>query len=206
MTNCFSSFVVDALSANESVTVLYFYCHDKQFRSHTSILRSLLKQLYLRSNSKSLMEEFYDEHKSDRPCDGDGTAMKLYFDIFLKILSTSRTYLILDGLDMCTPDGIDVLFSAWRYVSKKSEKVLKLFISGRDRIDVRSKMDREFSSSSRGSGELSLELQPDHLKDIETYIHEQAESVAKDWGMWQISSQELVKHASAMIFDRASGR
>ena len=73
------SFVVDALSANNEVTVLYFYCKSKLFRNHMSILRSLLKQAYLRTDSKSIVEDFYLEHKFDNLCDGDGLTIQLYY-------------------------------------------------------------------------------------------------------------------------------
>lgn len=90
--------MVDALSANNDVTVLYFYCRSAPLRIHMSILRSLLKQVYLRTDRKALVEDLYAKHKEDTPCDGDESIIQSYYELFLEIVPTSRTCVVLDGV------------------------------------------------------------------------------------------------------------
>lgn len=203
------SFVIDALSANSNVTVLYFYCSSKQFRNHlsnhVSILRSFLKQLYLRTGSKKIMEEFYQQHKNHIPCDGSEKMITLYFDLFLKMLSTSQTYIVLDGLDECTEDGIDQLFSAWKHVSRRSHRVLKLFISSRNTDSISSRVNRELGMSQLGSAKLVHSLSVSSA-DIESFINDKFDEVAKEWNQWQSSSGELLTYAKSMLKEQANGR
>lgn len=209
LTSLNSSFVIDALSANTNVTVLYFYCSSKQFRSHlsnhVSILRSFLKQLYIRTGSKTIMEDFYQQHKNDIPCDGSENMIKLYFELFLKMLSTSQTYIVLDGLDECTEDGIDQLFSAWKHVSQRSHKVLKLFLSSRNTESISSRVNRELGMSQLGSAKFLHSLSVSN-SDIEHFISDKFDEVAKEWDEWQSSSGELLTYAKSMLKEQANGR
>jgi len=77
------------------------------------------------------MKDFYMDHKDDTPCDGNETAIRIYYELFLKLLPTARTYIVLDGVDVCTHDGIENLLNAWNYVSRRSHRVVKLFISSK---------------------------------------------------------------------------
>lgn len=203
------SFVIDALSANTNVTVLYFYCSSKQFRNHlsnhVSILRSFLKQLYLRTGSKTIMEEFYRQHKNEVPCDGSEKMITLYFELFLKMLSTSQTYIVLDGLDECTEDGIDQLFGAWKHVSQRSHKVLKLFLSSRNTESISSRVNQELGMSQLGSATFFHSLSVSN-SDIEHFINDKFDEVAKEWDQWQSSSGELLTYAKSMLKEQANGR
>lgn len=120
------SFMVDALAANNDVTVLYFYCRSTPLRNHMSILRSLLKQVYLRTDRKALVEDFYANHKEDTPCDGDESIIRSYYELFLEIVSTPRTYIVLDGVDECTADGIENLVNAWKFVFTSSRQTFRV--------------------------------------------------------------------------------
>ena len=118
--------MIDALSAHNDVTVLYFYCRGEPYQNHMSILRSLLKQVYLRTDRRALVEEFYSRHKEDTPCDGDESIIQSYYELFLEIIPTSLTYTVLDGVDECTADGVENLMNAWKFVSRRSGRVVKL--------------------------------------------------------------------------------
>ena len=123
--------MVDALSAKNDVTVLYFYCRSTPLQNHMSTLRALLKQVYLRTDRKALVEDFYAKHKEDTPCDGDESFIQLYYELFLEIVPTSRTYIVVDGVDECTADGIENLMNAWNFMSRRSRRVVKLLVSNR---------------------------------------------------------------------------
>ncbi len=199
--------MVDALSANGGVTVLYFYCRRKPFRNHTSILRSLLKQVYLRTNSKALVEDFYSKHKDETPCDGDASTIQSYYELFLEILPTSRTYIILDGVDECTADGIENLMNAWKFISKRSRRVVKLLVSSRQTETVTALLGREIYLRPQINAQLSLDLSSGQSSDLESYIDGQLEDVAKQWDMWQNSGgDEVFGRAKSMLMERASGR
>ena len=192
--------MIDALSANDGVTVLLFYCasrrpRDHTIRNHTSILRSLLKQLYYRTNSKALVESIYAKHKDEPPCDGDETRIQSYYKLFLEILPTSRTYIILDGVDECTADGIENFMNAWKFVSRRSRRVVKLFLSSRHTETITASIGREMNLN---SGQKS---------DLESYIDGQIEDVSKQWDMWQSSGgEEVLGHAKSMLIERTSGK
>ena len=202
--------MIDALSANKDVTVLYFYCRinlSKPFRSHRSILRSLLKQVYHRSDRKALVEEFYLKHMDDTPCDGDESTMQSYYELFLKIVPTSRTYIILDGIDQCTADGIENLMNAWKFVSRRSRRVLKLLVSSRRTKIVQASIEREMHLAPQVNTQLSLDSSSGQSSDLESYIDGQFEQVAKQWNMWQESGrQEKFGRAKSLIKERAHGR
>ena len=204
--------MIDALSANNDVTVLYFYCQSKRSRdhtsrNHTSILRSLLKQLYLRTNSRALVENFYSKHKDEAPCDGDEIRIKSYYELFMGILPTSRTYIILDGVDECTADGIENLMNAWNFISRRSRRVIKLFISSRQTGTIPALLGRQMYLKPQINAQLSLDSNSGQNSDLESYIDGQFEDVAKQWDMWQNSGEEeVLGHAKSMLMERASGR
>ncbi|MCJ1465148.1 hypothetical protein MMC07_003764 [Pseudocyphellaria aurata] len=200
-----SSFVIDALSANNNVNVIYFYCQNKQFRNHVSILRSFLKQLYLRTKFSVLMDDFYHAHRNDTPCDGTEQDIRSYLELFLRMISTSRTYMILDGMDECTDDGVENLFSAWKYISRRSSRVVKLFISSRDVDCIRTRVNRELHERPYSSAALSLSLNANQVSDVESFIESQSEQVAKEWDIWQSSSQEVLQYATSMIMEQSRG-
>ena len=201
------SFVVDALSANDQVMVLYFYCQSKLFRSHMSILRSLLKQAYLRTDSKQTLEDFYFEHRSDTPCDGDESVIQTYYQLFLDIIPTSRTYIVLDGIDECTPDGLDHLMHAWKFVSKRSRRVVKLFISSRPTKEIKAVIESEMRVQPHLNVQLSLDSSLDQIADLEDYVNNQIQKVAQQWDMWQNSREnEVLSRAKSLLLKQASGR
>lgn len=152
------------------------------------------------------MDDFYQTHRNDTPCDGSEKDIKLYLDLFLGMISTSRTYIILDGMDECTDDGIENLFSAWKYISRRSSRVVKLFISSRDVDCIRTRVSRELHKRSNSSAALSLSLNANQISDMESFIESQSEQVAKEWDIWQSSSQEVLQYATSMIMEQSRGR
>ena len=172
-----------------------------------SILRSLLKQVYLRSDRKALVEDFYFNHKDDTPCDGDESVIQSYYELFLKIVPTSRTYIVLDGIDECTADGIENLMDAWKFVSRRSRRVLKLLVSSRQTGLVQASIEREMHLAPQVNAQLSLDSSSGQNSDLESYIDGQFEQVAKQWDMWQNSGgQEVLGQAKSLLMERAHGR
>ncbi len=172
-----------------------------------SVLRSMLKQLYLRTDRKAVMEDFYYKHKDDTPCDGDESIIQSYYELFLEMLSTSRTYIVLDGLDECTADGIENLMNAWKFVSKRSRRVVKLLVSSRPTETVQASIGREIHLGPQINAQLSLDSSSGQSSDLESYIDGQIEEVAKQWDMWQNSGgEEILGRAKSMIMEGASGR
>lgn len=172
-----------------------------------SILRSLLKQLYLRTDRKALVEDFHSKHKDDTPCDGDESMIQSYFELFLEILPTSRTYIVLDGADECTADGIENLMNAWRFVSRRSRRVVKLLVSSRQTETVQASIGREIHLGPQIHAQLSLDSSSGQNSDLESYIDGQIEEAAKQWDMWQNSGgEEVLGRAKSMLMERASGR
>ena len=199
--------MIDALSANNDVTVLYFYFRRDSYRNHMSILRSLLKQVYLRADRKALVEEFYSRHKEDTPCDGDESIIQSYYELFLEIIPTSRTYIVLDGVDECTADGVENLMNAWKFVSRRSRRVVKLLVSSRRTEIVQASIEREIYLAPKINAQLSLDSNSGQNSDLESYIEGQIEEVAKQWDMWQNSvGEEQLSRVKSMLVERASGR
>lgn len=143
------------------------------------------------------------DHKDDTPCDGNETAIRTYYELFLKLLPTARTYIVLDKVDVCNHDGIENLLNAWDYVSRRSHRVVKLFISSRKNELIKPPMERLML---QGGSQLSLESNINQASDVDTYIDGQIEKVAKYWDLWQGSGEELTSHAKSMLKERAGGR
>lgn len=172
-----------------------------------SVLRSLLKQVYLRTDRKAPVDDFYAKHKEDTPCDGDESIIRSYYELFLEIVPTSRTYIVLDGVDECTADGIENLMNAWKFVSKRSRRVVKLFVSSRQTQIVQTSIGREIHLAPQVNTQLSLDSSSGQSSDMESYIDGQIEEVAKQWEMWQNSGgEEVLSRAKSVLMERASGR
>ena len=172
-----------------------------------SILRSVLKQAYLRTASKQIVEDFYLQHQSDPPCDGDVSAIESYYQLFLQIIPTSRTYIILDGVDECTADGLENLFHAWKHISRRSNRVVKLFVSSRRDERIEALVGSEMHMRPDFNAQLCLDSSLEQIADIEAYVRAQIERVAKQWDMWPNSREdEVLSRAKSLLLERASGR
>ena len=153
------------------------------------------------------MEGFYPKHKDEPPCDGDETRIQSYYELFLEILPTSRTYIVLDGLDGCTADGIENLMNAWRFISRRSRRVVKLFVSSRQTETITASIGREMYLTPQISVQLNIDSNSGQNSDLESYIDGHFEDVAKQWDMWQNSGgEEVLGRAKSMLMERASGR
>lgn len=152
------------------------------------------------------MDDYYQAHKNDTPCDGSEKDIQSYFQLFLGMISTSRTYVVLDGMDECTDDGFENLFSAWEYISRRSSGVVKLFISSRDVECIRTRLSRELHERPQASAALSLSFNANQISDVEAFIESQSERVAREWDIWQTSSQEILRYAKSMITEQSRGR
>lgn len=153
-----------------------------------------------------VIDEFYLAHKNDTPCDGSGEDIRSYLELFLGMLSTSRTYIVLDGMDECTEDGIENLLSAWKYISRRSRRVVKLFVSSRDSDYIRNLMNRELNERPQASAQLSLSINANQVSDVKAFIEGQSEQVAREWDIWQTSSHEILQYAKSMIMEQSRGR
>ena len=153
------------------------------------------------------MEDFYSNHKDDTPCDGDEAIIQSYYELFLEIVPTSRTYIVLDGIDECTADGIENLMNAWKFVSRRSRRVLKLLVSSRQTDVVQASIERELYLAPQVNAQLSLDSSSGQNSDLESYIDGQFEQVAKQWDIWQNSGgQEVLAQAKSQLMERAHGR
>lgn len=164
-----------------------------------------MKQLYLQTTSKNIVETFFLSHGKDIVCDGNETELRAYFDIFLQSLSTPRTYIVIDGADECSYDGLENLFTAWNYVSKRSRKIVKLFISSRKTSDIESAINRKLQIYPGGT-QLSLDLSHGQTTDIDRFIDGRIEEVSKQWEIWQNTGPNLFSAAKSMLMQRSNGR
>ncbi len=157
------------------------------------------------------MENFFHDHGKDAVCDGSETELRAYYDLFLQSLSTPRTYIVIDGADECTHDSLENLFTAWNYVSKRSRKIVKLFISSRKTSDIESAVERKLRIYPGGTS-LSLDLSHGQTTDIDRFINGRIEEVSKQWeiwqnaGTWQNTGTNLFSAAKSMLMKRSNGR
>lgn len=172
-----------------------------------SILRSLLKHVYLRTDRKALVVDFHANHKEDTLCDRDESIIRSYYELFLEIVSTPRTCIVLDGVDECTADGIESLMKASKFVSRRSRRVVKLFVSSRQTQIIQASIGREIHIAPQVNTQLSLDSSSGQNSDLKSYIDGRIKEVAHQWDMWQNSGgKEVLSRAKSMLMERASGK
>ena len=73
---------------------------------------------------------------------------------------------------------------AWRFVSRHSRRVVKLFVSSRRTERVRASVESEMHNKQpRVNAQLSLDSSLGQTADLENYVNGQIERVAKQWDM-----------------------
>lgn len=87
-----------------------------------------------------------------------------------------RTILVIDGLDEFEEQDMkDVVRILLRLV-KESERPVKIFISSRDRPDIRSEMSQAGETLSR------VVMADENRSDIERFVRERSEEIGSQWG------------------------
>ena len=191
------SFVIDALANNPRTTVLYFYCsyRSPDRCSECPILLSLLRQLYSLTTCPDAMNDYYEWRKfSSTPLTHTDAKNDLY-KIFIEMLFTPKTCIIIDGLDECKKTNTIEILNAWREIRHKSRKTLKLFLSSRPSTTV------ELNEGT----DTKLELTPNLTSsDLQLVLDKQLDHVRVDWAEWDNESISR-KYLKQSVVERAQG-
>lgn len=133
---------------------------DVSKRSHTGLLRSLIKQLFERSNrnSQALTQLF---GKGDQ----QPTSNQLLSTLYNMVSEFGHTYIVLDALDEC--EERDHLFEVLEEMGRWEDVNIHLLLTSRDEKDIKDSLE-------------SIDMNQDHIKlsaavtkeDIRTYIRE----------------------------------
>ena len=197
LTRKLRSFVIDALANNPRTTVLYFYCSYRSLDrcSECPILLSLLRQLYSITPFPDPMNDYHERRKfSSAHLSHTETRFDLY-KIFMEMLFTPQTYIIIDGLDECKETDIVEILNTWQEIRRKSKKTLKLFLSSRPSTRVK---------LNEGT-DVKLELSPSLTSsDLKMVLNNHLDHVRVDWAKWDNESGNREKLKQSLV-ERAQG-
>ncbi|KAL1962468.1 hypothetical protein VTN77DRAFT_9669 [Rasamsonia byssochlamydoides] len=144
---------------NLAVAYFYFKLDDVSKRNHTGMLRSLIKQLFERSNRNSqALTELFD--KRNQP-----TSSQLLSTLHDMISDFGRTYIVLDALDEC--EEREDLFEVLEEIGRWKAVNIHVLLTSRDEKDIKDSIE-------------PICMTQDHIKlsaavtkeDIRTYIRE----------------------------------
>lgn len=121
----------------------YFYCNYKEElrRDPASILRSLIKQLCLRSpnsNFPAPVQAVYTQRKQDSDLANLLSTTECKALLVKLAAGFPRTTIVLDALDECEPTTRESLFDALdSVVAEATTNPVKVFVTSRDDADLR---------------------------------------------------------------------
>jgi len=122
-------------------------------------------------------------------------------DIFLSTISelekTSRTYVIIDGIDECSDDDREDVLEAIRTISSYPQGIIKLFVSSRADTNLRSTFEAgkfvQFPLSAENIG-----------SDINSYIRGTVGKMVTE-GQLVVSDKDLIDEIISALVDGAQG-
>src|SRR5271156_2326736 len=158
-----SKFILDHLEElakpHKSVKVIYFFFSDRdeRFRTVSSILRSLLKQLL---TTPHLFRHVSDIVETDSSTDSEDTLWEILEAIFHTPIF-SKIYCVIDALDECDEGSREWLLRRIAKLAQasaqKQGRVLKLFVTSRPVMDIARKLDSFLCINLRANpGDLKL--------------------------------------------------
>jgi hypothetical protein len=177
----------------DSITVIYFYCsyQDAQRKSFLSLARAMLAQLL--KHEPTLLSYLYES------CVGSGQVSLVSTQLCAEILetclkTTSKVYIIVDGIDECDPSERKSLLSFFTSLIERDDlpgKIRALFVS-QDENDIR-KLLRTASV---------LRLTDSHNKsDIESYATQWSSKIQEKFRL----PNETTKYITSAVSDGSDG-
>ncbi|RGP66319.1 ankyrin repeat [Fusarium sporotrichioides] len=142
-----------------------------------NVLRSFVRQLAIIPNHPKkmvafLIKRYQDMEKIKQPFD-----KKLCEESLLQLVHLlPRTVIVLDGLDEFDKEDMKTIMETMVKLLKESRRPLKMFISSRDRSDIRS------SLSNAGSMLATIAIADKNEPDIEKFVKQRVKEIGEDWG------------------------
>lgn len=144
MSRCIGSRVIDHIAVKKDDHYLtYFYCirnsAELERAEPAQIARSLMRQMSrLKSERRffNVATEVYEQREQKSFADGP-LRFEKSIELIIKLTSQYMiTSIIIDALDECDPKTRYQLFEGLTSITKKSSKLMKIFISNRDDKDL----------------------------------------------------------------------
>ena len=187
-----------------SEPLVYFYCArstaEPERGNPEEILRSILRQLSCPAPGLSIWEPVQRKYMALRY---DGCEpRKLTFDETRKfIVERSKTFslvtIIIDALNECNPDTRSDLLDALKEIALRSEKPVRILVSGQDDTDLVSQLSDALHVHIR---------EDDNADDIKRFVEDQVEkSIHKKKLLGGNVPAELKKHLMRTLVDNAQG-
>ncbi|GKU10778.1 hypothetical protein FLAG1_11572 [Fusarium langsethiae] len=142
-----------------------------------NVLRSFVRQLATIPNHPKkmiafLIQRYRDMEKTKQPFD-----KKFCEESLLQLVNfLPRTVIILDGLDEFDKEDMKAIMEIMVKLLKESRRPLKMFISSRDRSDIRS------SLLNAGSMLATIAIADKNEPDIEKFVKQRVKEIGEDWG------------------------
>lgn len=155
--------------------VVYFYCNrnEPERRSPTTIMQAIVKQLFVALPASGLPKPVVVEY-DERLKSGCAAGPLSFQESNLLLISLldifPQTTIIIDALDETDPMERGRLLEVLTTLMHSSTSVVKIFISSRDDVDIKLKLER--------LPNLYIEAQ-DNSEDIERFIHWEMTKSAK---------------------------
>lgn len=179
--------------------VVYFYCNrnEPERRSPTTIMQAIVKQLSVALPASGLPKPVvakYDERLKSGLAAGPLAFQESNLLLISLLDIFPRTTIIIDALDESDPTERGRLLEVLTAIMHSSTSVVKIFISSRDDIDIKLKLEKVPN--------LYIEAQ-DNGEDIKRFIHREMES-AKNRRLYSLPD-ELKNEIISTLTKKANG-
>jgi hypothetical protein len=196
-----SAIIEDLKNFLSSKTVLYFYFdfNDSRKQTHDNMVRSLISQLYYRSDETSkLLESLFSSCEDGRQQPTYESLCKVLLQMIEQI---KEVWVVLDALDECSTrreSPTKGLLMWMRDLRKSDERNVHLLITSQPKQDIESGV-REFAQNNE-----LVPIQSDHItRDIRAYVRMR---LTEDKGLkrWQ-SRPDVQQEIEDLLMKKANG-
>ncbi|KAL3595587.1 hypothetical protein FPOAC2_09932 [Fusarium poae] len=167
-----------SVPTDEGFAFFYFRKTDQDGGDQVlNVLRSFVRQLATIPNYPEKMVAFLiqrckDMEKSQQPFD-----KSLCEESLLQLINLlPRTVIVLDGLDEFDKEDMKIIMQIMVKLLGESQRPLKMFISSRDRPDIRS------SLSNARQMLATITVADKNEPDIEKFVKKRVKEIGEDWG------------------------
>ena len=193
-----SSTIIEELQTLSSLTLLYFYFdfNDNRKQTFEDMARSLISQLYYRSDvTQKLLESLFSSREAGR----HQPEPKQLYEVFLQMIEHAKeVWIVLDALEECRTRNERYRLLGWlRDLSNSKQRNVHLLVTSRSEQDIQSAIS-EFACDDQIIP-MRSELISD---DIRAYVHTRVrENGLKRWR----SKPEIQNEIVTELTEKANG-
>ena len=191
--------MIKRFEASQSALPVYFYCTrsaaEPERSNPDAVLASILRQLSCVQPGAPLLYPVIEKYKrlgegfKSNGLDPDDSR-----DLIVRLIENySMTIIVVDALDECDPTMRQSLLDAFEHILKKSEGLVKIFVSSRDDQDIVYTL-RDYPNMNISSDK--------NKADIEAYVKIETQKLVKKGNL--LRNSRAKEEMTALIIDRVS--